>query len=61
MPASILLDGHDLRDYAQADVRRVVGLAGQEAHLFPTSIRENLLIARTDATDDELTDALRTR
>ena len=54
----ILLDGHDLRDYAQADVRRVVGLAGQEAHLFPTSIRENLLIARTDATDDELTDAL---
>ncbi len=57
----ILLDGHDLRDYAQADVRRVVGLAGQEAHLFPTSIRENLLIARTDATDDELTDALRPR
>ena len=28
---------HDLREYAQADVRRVVGLAGQEAHLFPTS------------------------
>ena len=39
-------------------MRRVVGLAGQDAHLFPTSIRENLLIARTDATDDELTDAL---
>jgi thiol reductant ABC exporter CydC subunit len=56
---SILLDGHDLRDYAQADIRRTVGLAGQEAHLFPTSIRENLRIARPDASDDELIDALR--
>jgi ATP-binding cassette subfamily C protein CydC len=52
------LDGHDLRLYAQADVRRVVGLAGQEAHLFPTSIRENLRIARPGATDAELHDAL---
>ena len=55
---AILLDGHDLREYAQADVRRVVGLAGQEAHLFPTSIRENLRIARPDAGDDELIEAL---
>ena len=56
---AILLDGHDLREYAQADIRRVVGLAGQEAHLFPTTIRENLRIARPDASDDELIDALR--
>jgi ABC-type multidrug transport system fused ATPase/permease subunit len=55
----ILLDGYDLREYAQADVRSVIGLAGQEAHLFPTSIRENLLIARTNATDEELASALR--
>ena len=55
----VTLDGHDLRDYSQADVRRVVGLAGQDAHLFPTSIRENLRIARPDASDDELADALR--
>ena len=56
---AVELDGHDLRRYAQADVRRVVGLAGQEAHLFPTSIRENLRIARPGATDAELGDALR--
>jgi ATP-binding cassette subfamily C protein CydC len=56
---AFLLDGHDLRDYAQGDVRRVVGPAGQEAHLFPTSIRENLRIARPDASDEELGDALR--
>lgn len=55
----VLLDGHDLRAYAQADVRRVVGLAGHDAHLFPTSIRENLRIARPDATDSELAGALR--
>ena len=56
---AVELDGHDLRRYAQADVRRVVGLAGQEAHLFPTSIRENLRIARPGASDAELGDALR--
>jgi thiol reductant ABC exporter CydC subunit len=56
---TVELDGHDVRAYAQADVRRIVGLAGQEAHLFPTSIRENLRIARPAATDVELSDALR--
>jgi thiol reductant ABC exporter CydC subunit len=56
---AVELDGADVRLYAQADVRRIVGLAGQEAYLFPTSIRENLRIARTEATDAELTDALR--
>ena len=56
---TVMLDGRDLRDYAQEDVRRVIGLAGQDAHLFPTSIRENLRIARPAATDAELADALR--
>jgi ABC-type multidrug transport system fused ATPase/permease subunit len=55
---AIHLDGRDLRDYAQADVRALVGLAGQDAHLFPTSIRENLRIARPAATDAELLAAL---
>ena len=56
---AVLLDDRDLRSYAQADVRRAIGLAGQDAHLFPTSIRENLRIARPGAPDDELADALR--
>ncbi len=56
---AVLLDGRDLREYAQADVRRTVGLAGQDAHLFPTSIRENLRIARPGATDADLAAALR--
>lgn len=39
-------------------VRRFVGLCAQDAHVFDSSIRENLRLARTDATDAELRDAL---
>ena len=41
------------------DVRRLVGLCAQDAHLFDSSVRENLLLAKKDATEDELRDALR--
>ncbi|GGX35076.1 thiol reductant ABC exporter subunit CydD [Streptomyces chryseus] len=40
------------------DVRTLVGLCAQDAHLFDSSLRENLKLARTDATDRELRDAL---
>ncbi|MET9122790.1 thiol reductant ABC exporter subunit CydD [Streptomyces sp. NPDC004528] len=40
------------------DVRRLVGLCAQDAHLFDSSVRENLLLARKDATEGELRDAL---
>jgi ATP-binding cassette subfamily C protein CydCD len=39
-------------------VRRYVGLCAQDAHLFDSSVRENLRLARTDATEDELRQAL---
>jgi ATP-binding cassette subfamily C protein CydC len=52
------LDGHDLREYAPDDVRRVVALCGQDAHLFATTIRENVRLARPDATDEEILAAL---
>ncbi|MEV6590849.1 thiol reductant ABC exporter subunit CydD [Streptomyces acidicola] len=39
-------------------VRRLVGLCAQDAHLFDSSVRENLLLARKDATEAELRDAL---
>ncbi|MFB7941982.1 thiol reductant ABC exporter subunit CydD [Streptomyces sp. NPDC056049] len=41
------------------DVRRFVGLCAQDAHLFDSSVRENLRLARTDASDEELWEALR--
>ncbi|WP_405686166.1 thiol reductant ABC exporter subunit CydD [Streptomyces sp. NBC_00057] len=39
-------------------VRQFVGLCAQDAHVFDSSIRENLLLARTGATDEELRAAL---
>ncbi|MFF0751149.1 thiol reductant ABC exporter subunit CydD [Streptomyces sp. NPDC004267] len=41
------------------DVRRFVGLCAQDAHLFDSTLRENLRLARTGAGDDELREALR--
>ncbi|MEU1118992.1 MULTISPECIES: thiol reductant ABC exporter subunit CydD [unclassified Streptomyces] len=39
-------------------VRRMVGLCAQDAHIFDSSVRENLLLAKKDATEAELRDAL---
>jgi thiol reductant ABC exporter CydC subunit len=54
----VTLGGADLRSLRQEDVRSAFALAGQEAHVFDSTIRENLRLARPDATDDELRDAL---
>ncbi|WP_189187179.1 thiol reductant ABC exporter subunit CydD [Streptomyces albiflavescens] len=39
-------------------VRRLVGLCAQDAHLFDSTVRENLLLARKEATEAELREAL---
>ncbi len=54
----ITVDGHELSSYRQHDVREVFALAGQEAHIFNSSIRENLLIAEPKASDQSLTEVL---
>jgi len=54
----VTLGGRDLRELAQDDIRRVVALGGQDAHLFATTIRENVLLARPAATDEEIAAAL---
>ncbi|MEZ7002030.1 thiol reductant ABC exporter subunit CydD [Streptomyces sp. AD55] len=55
---SYTLGGADAEALAGDDVRRLVGLCAQDAHLFDSSVRENLLLARKDATEAELRDAL---
>ncbi len=55
---SVELDGVELDELAGADVRRVIGLAEQDAHIFDTTLRENLALANRDATDTELRAAL---
>ncbi|MEU3553668.1 thiol reductant ABC exporter subunit CydD [Streptomyces fragilis] len=51
---SCTLAGVDIRELDGDQVRRAVGLCAQDAHLFDSSVRENLLIGRKDATDTEL-------
>ncbi len=53
------LGGVDVRDIPGDEVRRMVGLCAQDAHIFDSTIRENLRLARPDCDDDELRDALR--
>ena len=53
----VTLDGLDLRDYRQEDVRRAIAVAGQDAHLFSTTIRENIRLARPDADESEIVES----
>ncbi|MEV8288012.1 thiol reductant ABC exporter subunit CydD [Streptomyces niveus] len=55
----VRLGGTDAAALDGDTVRRFVGLCAQDAHLFDSSVRENLALARRDATDDDLRDALR--
>jgi thiol reductant ABC exporter CydC subunit len=55
---SVSLNGHELASFTGDDVRTVVGLAAQDTHVFATTLRENLRVARPDATTADLRDAL---
>ena len=52
------IDGRDLREHRQDDIRAAVLLGAQEPHVFDSTIRENLLLARPGAGDAELRTAL---
>jgi thiol reductant ABC exporter CydC subunit len=55
----ITLDGVPTTAYDGDDVRRVIGLCTQEAHVYDTSVEQNLRVARPTAITDELADAVR--
>jgi len=54
----VTLAGSDLRAYRQEDVRSAIAVAGQDAHLFSTTIRDNVRLARPGASDQEVEQAL---
>ena len=56
---NISLDGFDLREIELESLALHVGMVTQETFLFHTSIRENLLYARQDATQEELEEVCR--
>jgi ABC-type multidrug transport system fused ATPase/permease subunit len=55
---SVTLDGVDLTQLTGEAVRGVVGLAAQDTYVFDTTLRENLLLARRDASEAEVWDVL---
>lgn len=50
----IRLDGQDIRKYALDDLRSLFGVVAQDTYLFNDTLRNNLLLARPDASCDEL-------
>ncbi|MBM3926274.1 MAG: thiol reductant ABC exporter subunit CydC [SAR202 cluster bacterium] len=50
----IRLDGQDLRDFKLDDLRQSIALVAQDTYLFNTTIKENLKVAKPDATDAEI-------
>jgi ATP-binding cassette subfamily B protein len=55
---SITLDGVDIRDLTRYDLRRHIAMAFEDATLFSASVRDNVLLGRPEASDDELAEAL---
>ncbi len=55
----VLLDGHDLRDLTLNTLADNIGMVTQETYLFFDTVRANLLYARPDATEEEMTAAAR--
>ncbi len=56
---AVKFDGHDVRDLDLAWLRDNIGIVTQETYLFNGTIRENLLYAKPDATQEELEEACR--
>ena len=56
---SVLFAGEDVRKLTQESIIDEVGIVSQETYLFHATIRENLLYARPDASQEELEEACR--
>lgn len=55
---AVRIGGADVRDLSAASLRATLGMVTQDGHLFHDTVRANLLLARPQATDEELWDAL---
>ena len=56
----ILIDGVNVRDIAQSELRQKIGFVPQKVNLFHGTIADNIRYGKEDATDDEIIDALKT-
>ena len=56
---SVFIDKVELREFSLKSLRRNIGFSTQEVFLFKGTVRDNLLIAKQDATDEEMIKALK--
>ena len=56
---AMLINGVDMRQYHPHEIRRVIGLLGQESDLFHGTVRSNILMANPRASDEKLLRASR--
>jgi len=56
---AVRVGGVDVRDLTAASLRDTLGMVTQDGHLFHDTVRANLLLARPEASEEELWDALR--
>ncbi|WP_128647299.1 ABC transporter ATP-binding protein [Pseudovibrio denitrificans] len=54
---AILIDGQDIRDFNMESLRSNIAIVTQDTFLFDRTIKENILIGRPDATDEEVIEA----
>ena len=55
---TVFLNGEDIRNLPLDELHRVVGHVAQDPFLFEGSVRDNLILGKPDATDEEVIDAL---
>ncbi|NAN44069.1 ABC transporter ATP-binding protein [Staphylococcus epidermidis] len=53
----ILIDHHNVKDFLTGSLRNQIGLVQQDNILFSDTVKENILLGRPDATDDEVVEA----
>ena len=55
----VLIDGVDIKDLDKQTLRSTISLVNQFPYIFDMTIKENLLLAKADATDEELWDSIK--
>jgi ATP-binding cassette subfamily C protein CydC len=58
LQGEVSIGGAPLRAVSEIDLRSAIAYFAEDAHLFATTVRDNLLVARGDCSDDELLSAL---
>jgi ATP-binding cassette subfamily C protein CydC len=56
---NVTFGGAPLHRFGEDEIRNAIGFFAEDAHIFATTVRDNLLVARGDCPDDQLGDALR--